>query len=559
MMRRLSCAAALAAALLTTSHAAGLKYRPRLLVVLSVDQFREDYVTLYGGQWSRGLKRLVDGGARFTQAAYPYFTTVTCAGHATIGTGTFPATHGLPANSWLDRATGRTVSCTDDPSVSIVSYGRPSSSLGHSAHALRVPSFGDELRAQAATRPHVVTLSVKARSAIMMAGHGGDLVLWRNGGDGWASSTAFGAEPVPFIARHAAAHPVARESGAAWTRLLPESAYRFSDESPHEAAPDGWSSTFPHVLPDAEKNPKEFYGLWEETPFSDVALGRLAVEAVRGFGLGAVAERTDYLGVSFSALDYVGHDFGPRSHEVQDVLARLDVTIGLLLDELDRRVGRQHYTVVLTGDHGVAPLPEDATDAGIDAGRMPSREIVDVATRALVSAVGEGKHVLKLTYVDMFLAEGVLDRLREKPGALRAVLAAIGAVRGVERVLVGDELPNRKGDPDPLVRAAALNYVAGRSGDLIVLPRAYWQNSSTGTTHGTAYGYDQRVPLVLFGAGVRPGTYDTPATPADIAPTLARLAGVTMARTDGRPLVEALTHPSPASAPATRPATGTAR
>jgi predicted AlkP superfamily pyrophosphatase or phosphodiesterase len=559
MMRRFLFAVGLAAALLATSHAAGLLHRPRLLVVLSVDQFRGDYLTLYGHQWSKGLKRLVDGGARFTQAAYPYFTTVTCAGHATIGTGAFPATHGLPANSWLDRETGKTVSCTDDPTVSIVSYGQPSTALGHSARALRNPSFGDELRAQGAGRPRVVTMSIKPRSAIMMAGHGGDLVLWHNDGDGWASSTAFGSEPVPFIARFAADHPVAGDSGSSWTRLLPEPAYRFSDESRHEHAPAGWSSTFPHVLPDVEKNPKEFYGLWEGTPFSDAALGRLAAEAVRGFRLGGAAGRTDYLGVSFSALDYVGHQFGPRSHEVQDVLARLDVTIGLLLDEIDRQVGREHYTVVLTGDHGVAPIPEDAAEAGIDAGRVPAREIVDAASGAIASALGEGKHVLKLAYVDMYLAPGVIDRLRDTPGALRTVMEAIGAVRGVDRVLVGEDLPGRKGDGDPLVRAAALSYVPGRSGDLVVLPRPYWQNSTTGTTHGTGYGYDQRVPIVLFGAGVRPGTYDGAVTPADIAPTLAYLAGVTLARSDGRPLVQALTHPAPASAPAARPATGTAR
>lgn len=553
MLHRLSCAAALAAALLVTSHAAGPAFRPRLLVVLSVDQFRGDYVTLYGHQWSQGLARLVGRGARFTQAAYPYFTTVTCAGHATIGSGAFPVTHGMTANSWPDRATGKTVSCTDDPEARIVSYGRPSTAAGHSARHLLTPSFGDELRAQAPVPPRVVTMSIKARSAIMMAGHGGDLVLWHNGADGWASSTAFGADPVPFVARHAAEHPVARDSGAAWSRLLPESAYLFGDESPHEAPPTGWSSTFPHVLPDATERPKEFYGLWEETPFSDAALGRLAAEAVRGFGLGAVAGRTDYLGVSFSALDYVGHDFGPRSHEVQDVLARLDATIGMLLDELDRRVGPEHYTVVLTGDHGVAPLPEDATEAGLDAGRMPTREIVDAASRALGAALGEGKHVLKLSYIDMYLAPGVVDRLRGAPGALRAVVGAVAAVPGVERVLVGDELPLRREDGDPLVRAAALSYVPGRSGDLIVLPRPYWQNSSTGTTHGTAYGYDQRVPLVLFGAGVRPGAYDARVTPADIAPTLAHLAGVTMARTDGRPLVEALTQPSPPAARHTPP------
>ena len=514
--------------------------RPKLLVLLSVDQLRADYATMYGDRWTAGLRRLYDQGASFPLAAFPYQNTVTCAGHATIGTGAFPATHGLPINGWWDREARKVVACTDDADVISVPYRGTGTRPSHSAHFLKVPTFADELRAQSAARPRVVSLSLKPRSAIMMAGHAADLMLWYGGAQGWSSSTAFAAAPVPFVKAFIDANPIERDAGAAWTRTLPDSAYRFADEGPGEDPPSGWSATFPHVLPGSPGQPAPgFYETWPLTPLADVQLGQLAAEAMRGFGLGK-GPGTDFLAVSFSTLDYTGHAFGPHSHEVQDVLFRLDRTIGTLLDAIDRLVGRDHYIVALTGDHGVAPLPEHLETVGLEGGRVPAKELIAKVNAALAPFLGEGSHVARLIYTDLYLADGVYDRIRDNGDALRAVSSAVLTVPAIARVVRGEDLPARRGDADPLVRAAALSYVPGRSGDLVVIPNPYWQNSTTGTTHGTAYAYDQRVPVVLAGAGIAPGTYLVAATPADIVTTFAWLTGVTLPRADGRVLVEAL-------------------
>lgn len=524
--------------------------QPKLLVVLSIDQFRADYVTLYGSQWSSGLRRLLDTGARFPMAAYPYLNTVTCAGHATIGTGAFPSTHGLPINGWWDRQAGKVVACTDDADASSVPYRGSSTKPSHSAHLLRVPTFADELRAQSPVAPRVVGLSLKPRSAIMMTGHRADLLLWHAGEQAWASSTAFAAAPVPFVKQFIDANPIEQDAGWSWTRALSAASYRFTDDGAGEDPPAGWSATFPHVLPGTpgQAGPG-FYQLWEETPQADAYLGRLAAEAVRGFSMGK-GPGTDFLAVSFSTLDYVGHAFGPHSHEVQDVLVRVDQTIGTLLAALDRSVGRGNYTVGLTGDHGVAPIPEQLIAAGLPAGRVPGNQILQKVNEALVPFLGEGSHAARVIYTDFYFANGVYEKIRDDDAAMRAVTSAILELPAVARVLRAEDLPARWGDPDPLVRAAALSYVPGRSGDLVVIPRPYWQNSKTGTTHGTAYAYDQRVPVVLAGARIKPGEYLVPATPADIVATFAWLTGVTLPRADGRVLVEALAPARATPAPA---------
>jgi predicted AlkP superfamily pyrophosphatase or phosphodiesterase len=311
------------------------------------------------------------------------------------------------------------------------------------------------------------------------------------------------------------------------------------------------------VLPGAAGKPDpHFWDEWEQTPLADAYLARMASAAAREFKLGQ-GSGTDFLGISFSTLDVVGHAFGPKSHEVQDVLAQLDVTLGKLLDDLDRTVGRDRYVVAVTGDHGVAPIPEQMAADGIEAGRISGAEIRRRVDAALAPALGAGPHVDALIYTDLYFKPGVWTYLLEHPATMTAVVDAIEGTPGVLRVLKGDDIAAVRLGVDQLAQTALFSYVPDRSGDLMIVPKPYYQNSTLGTTHGTGYRYDARVPVVLAGAGIKPGEHATPASPADIAPTLAYLTGITLPRPDGHVLQEALQAP-PVESPARPTAANTA-
>lgn len=521
---------------------------PRLVVFLSIDQMRGDYITRYGPRWTGGLKRLVDDGALWVQSAYPYFNTVTCAGHATMGTGTFPSTHGMVLNGWYDRETGKTVSCTDDASVSLVSYGAgapKADAVAHSARLLRASTFADELRGQAARTPRVVSFSMKPRSAINLAGRAGDVVLWYGGADaGWSSSTAFAPGKLPFVERFVAQHPVEKEFATPWTKILPDAAYLYDDDGVGEQPAAGWTRTFPHPLTVTDATAKgSAAARWAASPFPDAYLGRFAIAAIDEFKFGQTPG-IDYLAVSFSQLDGSGHAFGPRSHEVQDTLARLDKVIGDLLAALDAKVGAGRYVVALTGDHGVSPIPEQMKAMGFDAGRVDLKAVSSAVEQALATKFGPGKYVAHVAYTDLYFERGVVEKLKADPSAMQLVIDTIERIDGIQRVVPSHTLPEVHATDDRLVQAARYSYAPDRSGDLFLMPKPYWLMSSAGTTHGTGYQYDERVPVLLFGAGVRPGKYWNAATPADLAPTLAALCGITMARPDGRVLAEGLAAPT---------------
>ncbi|MGE3841192.1 MAG: alkaline phosphatase family protein [Vicinamibacterales bacterium] len=521
--------------------------RPKLFVLISIDQFRGDYVQRYGGQWKHGLRALFDRGAYFSQAAYPYLNTVTCAGHSTMGTGTLPKTHGIPLNAWWDRESGKQVTCTQDDAVKNIAHGDEPARGGDSAGRLRSPTFADELRLQSGQPPRIVSLSLKARSAIMMAGHGGDLVAWHDSTRGFVTSSAYAKGPVTFLANYQRAHPIEADAGKTWRKLWPDSAYQFVDDGLGESPEGDWTRTFPHVLP---KEPgAELHARWEATPFADLYLADLAIAAAKHFQLGQ-RNATDFLAVSFSSLDVAGHQFGPRSHEVQDSLANLDVTMGRLLDALDRQVGRDNYLLALTGDHGVAPIPEQMAAEGLNAGRISPKDVAARVDAALVPFLGPGPHVNQQVFTDLYLKAGVIGQLREQPRAMQAVRDALATVPGVAEVLDPVEFWRANSSGDDAASSAILSYVPGRSGDLILIPRPYFLNSTAGSTHGTSYDYDARVPVLLAGPGIRTGEHLSRATPADIVPTLAYLAGITMPRSDGRILHEALETNRPATTPA---------
>jgi len=410
-----------------------------------------------------------------------------------------------------------------------------------------VPSFAEELKFQTGNATRVVTFSLKARAAITMAGHKGDAVTWFDAG-GWATSSVYGT--MPFMEAYASAHPVKADYGKTWSLSLPQGSYWYGEKANGAVPPEGWDLTFPHSLGGkaASSEPDEaFYSQWSTSPFADTYLTKLAENAVDSLGLGK-GGGVDFLGVSYSSPDYVGHAFGPRSWEIQDVLVRLDQDLGELFAILDKKVGRGQYVVVLSADHGVVPVPEDMQKSGADAGVLHLPDVQERMEKELERLGFPKPSVARITGSDVYFVPGVYEKLKADTSAMAAVVDAIKSVPGVADVYRAEQLADRPESQSPIRRAMADSYFAGRSGDLFIVPKPYWlmdgtavgKTRSYATGHGTPYNYDQRVPILLMGYGIQPGEYHGDVTPADIAPTLASLCGITLAPRNGHVLAEAL-------------------
>jgi len=526
--------------------------RPKLVVILVVDQMRSDYIDKFRANWTGGLKRLVDEGAWFHDAAYPYAATETCVGHSTISTGAFPATHGMISNEWWDREQQKDVTCTSNPNLKSVRYGGDTTDGGDDVNKMLIPAFADELKYQSIKPTRVVSFSLKARAAITLGGHQGDAVTWFDSSKGlWMTSSAY--PTAAFVDEYAEAHPVSADFGKTWAPLLPESAYAYDRTATGAVFPPGSGAALPHPLRGADGTAKPdaiFYAQWQASPFSQAYLAEIAVDSVDKLHLGRGAG-TDFLSVSFSSLDYVAHAFGPRSWEVQDELASLDHDLAIFFAHLDKSVGRGNYVVAFSADHGGAPIPEDLKKTGIDSGWLSLEDVRNRAEKALESFDFPKPAIASVGGGDVYLKPGVLDKLQSLPQAYDALLKAIESVPGVARVYLANEVDGRPATLNPILRAESASFYKPRSGDLVIVPKPYWpwdygtakNPRRYGTTHGTPYYYDQRVPVIFMGYGIQPGEYHADATPADIAPTLAEICGITLVSRDGHALPDALAKP----------------
>ena len=560
---------------ITTQDAGRDSGKPKLVVIVVVDQMRGDYIDKFQQQWTGGLKRLVNEGAWFHEAAYPYGATETCVGHSTISTGAFPSSHGMVANEWWDREQQKDITCTADASVRNLAYegasapaastpagSAPSSApnvAGDSAVKMMIPAFAEELKFQSGAGTRVVTLSLKARAAITLAGHQADSVTWWDGATGlWQTSSAY--PQAPFIAEYVKLHPVTEDYGKTWTPLLAESAYLYDKTAFNASPPPGYGATFPHPLrgtPESNGPDRAFYLQWATSPYAETYLAHMAREAVDKLELGR-GPSVDFLCVSFSSVDYVGHTFGPRSWEVQDELARLDRDLAEFFAHLDKTVGRDKYVVAFSSDHGVAPVPEDLRKTGIDAGRLNLADVKNRIEQALEPFHYAKPAVSAVDGADVYFTPGTYAKLKSDQRPLQEVIEAIQHTPGVAHVYQAEELDDRPATSNPIRAAEAAGFFKSRSGDLLIVPKPYWiwdysapgkASRTGGTSHGTPYYYDQRVPVILMGSGIRRGKYYESATPADIAPTLATLCGITLATHEGRTLYEALERSQSGQAP----------
>ncbi|HEX8160890.1 MAG TPA: alkaline phosphatase family protein [Pyrinomonadaceae bacterium] len=545
--------------------------RPRLVLLVVVDQFRADYLERFGDLFAgNGLRRLLARGASWTNANYDHMPTYTAPGHATTLTGTYPAENGIIANDWYDREVGCVVSNVNDPEDKFAPDCRPASSRwklffgganerASSPRRMTASTLGDELRLATADRAKVVGVSIKDRAAILPSGRHASAAYWFSTLTGsMVTTNYYFGEPPAWVKTFNDARPADKFFGRKWDYVLGSDAEYVKRQGADAPAWEnignapGETNRFPHTVTGGAGGPSPaFYAALDYTPFSNDLLVDFAEAAIDNEGLGA-DETTDVLTVSFSANDYVGHRYGPYSHEAMDATLRVDRQIGALLDYVDKKVGLQNALVAFTADHGVAPIPEHAAALGLPGGRIPNADVMGAVRNAVRARFGKAgdKDTTADYVIDTFLNGNVffntaalrrdgVGRGEVERAACEGALTVPGIVRCFTRTQLEEgNVPAS----DVIARRVLHGFSQRRSGDVVVLYEPFkYLGDGIPATHGSPYSYDTHVPLVIMGAGVAPGSYSQESTPADLAPTLAALLGVQPpSSATGRVLLEAL-------------------
>ena len=532
--------------------------RPRLVLLIVVDQFRYDYLTRFGDMFgTRGIGRLMRDGASWTDANFDEVPTTTAPGHAVFMTGAWPSQTGIIANEWYEQDTGKKVkSITDD---SVMAVAGNNGERGKSPRRLLCSTVGDELRLADRDQSKVIGISTKDRSAILPAGRHASAAYWFSTDNGNMASSAYYFDQAPeWVTRFNARHMADKFFARPWNRLLPdESEYlkrAGKDDVPWENLDKSSNDTnyFPHVVTGGMKSPSRmFYKALDYTPFANDILVAFAEEAITNEKLGA-RDVPDVLSISFSANDYVGHRFGPYSQEAMDMTLRVNGQIGTLLDFVDAHVGLQNTIVVFSADHGASPVPEQAVMMNLPGRRYQKLDLLDFVEAGLRAHYGRKGRPAN-DYVRSFANKDETERgiINGNFYLNRVALARDGVdldecervvgelamqMAGAARYFTRAQLESKSISPTDTVARRVLNgFYPQRSGDVIVvfepynilfdLPDDPTDPRST-ATHGSPYTYDTHVPLIIMGRGFSAGQYPQASTPADIAPTLASLLNI---------------------------------
>lgn len=495
--------------------------KPKLVIGLVIDQMRADYLERFRDDMStKGFVRMTNEGWVCAQTFFRYVPTQTAPGHATIYTGVQPAVHGIVANSWYDRERKEAIYCvTDDDKVTIGVTGKAGQ---RSPHQLLVPTIGDFMKEHWGDESKVIALALKDRSSILPAGHKGDLALWYDDSSGhWISSSYYGSVLPKWVDELNARQLPDRYLSEKWDAFLPDSAYTESriDSSDFERPfEEHGHVSLGYDLRNigAHKGRK----LIKSVPWGNTFTFDAARAAIEGETLGR-DEVTDLLAISLSSTDYIGHQFGPYSKEVQDTYLRLDRDLAAFIQYLDDTVGRDNYLMFLTADHGVAPNSHYARELGHGSGFYNEKQLAEML-KAHMEKTHESGDMIEAVYNEQvvldheFLAQTTLDKETLFEEVSRVLLNS----EGIKNVVFPEQ-----GNVEPL---QINGYMRRRSGDVFITFQPYWtpEYTSKGATHGSGYEYDTHVPLIWFGAGVPSGGDDQLHDVTEIASTIGNLLGL---------------------------------
>lgn len=519
--------------------------RPKLVVGIVVDQMRYDYLTRFYDRFSDGgFKRLMDGGFNATNNHYNFVPTYTAPGHASIYTGTSPMNNGIIGNDWYDKFERRSVYNASDDAYEPI--GTTADEGKMSPRKLLTTTITDELELHTQGRSKVIGISVKDRGAILPAGHAADAAYWFYGKDeGSFISSTFYMNELPQWVQSFNGSGVSQSYLKEWNTMYPLNTYTASgtDLNDYEKPPRGKdTATFPYDLATLSAQNGGF-DLIKATPYGNSIVADFAIAAIKNEQLGTHQD-PDFLAVSFSSTDYVGHQYGVNSVEVEDTYLRLDKELERMLHALDQQVGAGNYTVFLTADHGAVDNPAYLQSRKINAGYFDERTF---------------KKELNAMVKEHFKVDGVIENIsNDQIFFNHDVTKKAGIPEADIQDFIASQIINDAHITQVFTRHALMstNFDKGTgrlvqngfhmrlSGDVVyVLSPGFIDYPKTGSTHGSPQSYDTHVPLLLYGYGVKPGTTSARTEVVDIAPTIATILKIAFPNgCTGNPIQQALSN-----------------
>ncbi len=496
---------------------ASLPPQPKLIVGIVVDQMSYEFLYRYNEVYSDGgFNKLVKEGFSCENTHYNYVPTYTGPGHASIYTGSVPAIHGIVSNNWFERKTGKMIYCVDDTTVKAA--GIESQAGAMSPRSLVSTTITDMLQLSNQQQSKVIGIALKDRGAILPAGHTGDAAYWYDGAaNAWITSTYYMDNIPAWVNDFNSQNPAAKYLTQSWELMLPSNKYKnATSDSVNWEALGSTTSMFPHHL-NYNGNSEAI----KSTPFGNSLTMDFAKAAVTNENLGKDAI-TDFLCMSFSSTDYVGHVYGPHSVEIEDTYLHLDKDLASFLIFLDAQLGKGNYLIFLTADHGVAPVPAYMQSLKIPAGVVNDMEMLTGMKNYLNEKLGEYEWIASYTNQQIYLSYPALEKeniSKEKIyELLDAYLTTIDAVANI--LIIGGN--SNSSVPENIKQMVNNGIYPKRSGDIQILYDPYYfEGRITGTTHGSHYAYDTHVPLVWYGGNISAGKTYRRINITDIAPTIA--------------------------------------
>lgn len=506
---------------------------PKLVVGIVVDQMRQEYLYRFNsGYGNGGFKRMMEEGFMLRNGHYNYAPTVTGPGHASVYTGSTPAIHGIIENDWYDKNLKKDVNCVEDPEHKVIGVADGNGDV--SPWRMLSTTITDELKLATQKRAKVIGISIKDRGAVLPAGHLPDGAYWYDGKSGrFITSTYYKTKLPDWVEKFNQQNLADKYLSREWNTLLPINQYVQSgaDDTPYEGLIGGKQRpVFPYDLKSLRK-PND-HGLLSVTPFGNDYLTDMAKAAIDGEKLGA-DDVTDFLAVSYSSTDALGHTVGPNAVEIQDMYLRLDKNIEDLLKTLDAKVGVGNYTVFLTADHAVADVAQYMKDNRIPAGYFNESKVTAELNQHLGQYFPGKKIVETISGGQVFFDQDVFKNDPKASGvelliATELTINFLMKQEGVANAYSENIIRQSAYDEEGLKGHIVRGYHPKRCGDVVLVlePGWYGAGSITGTTHGSPYTYDTHVPMLFYGNGIKKGSSVRYHRITDIAPTLSVLLNI---------------------------------